>query len=176
MKTALVLVLASTAALAQQVKLPPFTRAALPNGGTLLLMPRKDAPLVTLRAAFRGGAEAADPAKAGLAPLAAELLRRGTASRSSERFSEELDALGASFNAYANRQSLVVEMEFLTRATGPAMALFTDAILNPTFPEDELKKALAQRIDRAKAAKDNPGAAINGFHESFFFGPDHDYR
>ncbi|MDX2153203.1 MAG: pitrilysin family protein [Bryobacteraceae bacterium] len=176
MKTILAfLLVAAATAPAQQVKLPPFTRLTLPNGATLLLMPRQDAPLVTLRAAFKGGAEASDPAKAGLAPLVAELLRRGTATRSGEKFSEEVDALGAAFNTYASRQSLVIESEFLARSTAPALALFADAILHPTFPEDELKKALAQRIDRAKAAKDNPGAAINGFHEAFFYGPTHDY-
>jgi predicted Zn-dependent peptidase len=38
-----------------------------------------------------------------------------------------------------------------------------DVVLRPAFPEEEVRKALAQRIDGSKAAKDDPPrAALSG--------------
>ncbi len=50
-----------------------------------------------------------------------------------------------------------------------------DAVLHPTFPEAETRKALAREADSVKAVKDNPGQAIDHFLESFFFGAEHPY-
>ena len=51
----------------------------------------------------------------------------------------------------------------------------SDAVLHPTFPDAEVRKALARAADGLKTVKDNPGAAIGNFYESFFFGGAHPY-
>src|ERR1039457_534773 len=55
------------------------------------------------------------------------------------------------------------------------LALVADALLAPAFPEEEVRKTLARRTDGLKTTKDNPGAAINSFYRSFFFGSAHPY-
>ena len=45
-----------------------------------------------------------------------------------------------------------------------------DSLLRPTFPEAEVKKALAERIEGAKALKDEPSAAAAAYFQAFFFG------
>ncbi|MCL4793424.1 MAG: insulinase family protein [Bryobacteraceae bacterium] len=171
----LVFTLAAAAIMSAQVKLPPYSKKALPNGATLILLNKPDVPLVTVRALFRGGAEAESAAQAGINALTVELMRRGAGARPAEEFAEALDALGASLNTGANRQFSFASVEFLTRTQSEALALFGDFLARPTFPEDEFKKALAQRIDASKAAKDNPGAALALFFPSFFYGPGHPY-
>jgi len=167
--------LAIVAPLAAQIKLPPFTRHTQPNGLTVLLAPRKDTPLVSFRALVRGGAEA-DPAElAGLTVVTAELLRRGTTTRTADQFAEQVDFLGATFTTAADESASLVSTEFLRKDTATALDLFADAILHPAFPEDEFKKALSQRIDAAKAAKDNPGRLNSLFFPVFYFGPNHPY-
>ena len=42
-----------------QIKMPPFERVVLDNGATLILMPKRELPLMSVRVAVRGGAEAA---------------------------------------------------------------------------------------------------------------------
>src|ERR1044072_4908853 len=109
-----VLALATAVITAAEVKLPPYTRQTLPNGAVLQLMPRRDVPLTTVRVTVRGGAESDPPAMSGLAAMTAELLRRGTATRSADRFSDELDFMGASWMAQADAQSTVIQTEFLS--------------------------------------------------------------
>lgn len=171
----LVFALAATAIMSAQVKLPPYSKKVLPNGATLILLSKPDVPLVTVRALFRGGAEAEPAAHAGINALTVELMRRGAGARSADEYAEALDALGASLYTSANRQFSFASIEFLNRTQSEALTLFGDFLAQPTFPEEEFKKALAQRIDAAKAAKDNPGAALSLFFPSFFYGPGHPY-
>lgn len=167
--------LAAAALLPAQVKLPPFSKKILPNGATLILLNKPDVPLVTVRALFRGGAEAEPAGQAGINSLTVELMRRGAGARSAEQFAEALDALGASLITGSDRQMSYASMEFLAETQSDALDLFEDFLARPAFPEDEFKKALAQRIDASRAAKDNPGAALANYFPAFFYGPGHPY-
>jgi zinc protease len=173
--TALAAVLALAVPGAAQVKLPPYTRQVLPNGTVVVMMPRADLPLITLRAVLRGGAVSGSPQLAGLSSVTAELLRRGSAGRTADEFSETLDFLGATWQASSDDQSTQVGMEFLSKDLDRALGLFADALVRPTFPEAEVRKVLAQRIDASRAAKDNPASAIGLYFRPFFYGAAHPY-
>ncbi len=169
--------LISCASLFGQLKLPPYTRTVLPNGVVVDLLPRSGVPLVQFRIMVKGGVEAEPANLAGLASVTAQLLRRGTSKRSSDQFSEELDFLGGTFQNFDSPQSSVTTIsgEFLKKDFDRGLDLMTDAILNPAFPEAEVHKTLSQRVDAAKALKDNPQAAISAYFAAYFFGPNHPY-
>src|SRR5215469_3726181 len=82
-----------------QVKLPPYAKETLPNGVVVALMPRTGVPLVHFHVLVRGGSEADPPQLAGLGSVTAQLLRRGTAKRTADRFSQDLDFLGGTFGS-----------------------------------------------------------------------------
>ena len=133
---------------AAQVKLPAYTKHILPNGATLLLMPRAELPLTTVTAVFRGGAEA--DSVAGLASVTAELLERGTATKSTEQIALAFDSLGATLGTRASDSTLTIASEFLSRDTERALPLLAELARQPTFPADEVKKVLAQYLDAAR--------------------------
>ena len=163
------------ASLSAQVKLPPYTREALPNGAVAYYMQKTGLPLVSFRVLVKGGAESDPATLPGLSSLAAELLERGTARRTAAQFAEELDTLGGSFGAGTDRQSTSISAEFLKKDFDAGFALFTDAVLNPAFQEEEVRKLTARRADSLKTSKDNPGSAILNYYRSFFFGAGHPY-
>lgn len=171
----LALALALCASLPAQVKLPPYTREALPNGVVVYQMQRTGLPLVSFRVLIKGGVESEPAALAGLSSVTAALLERGTAQRTAAQFAEEIDGLGGTFNSTADEQSTVIAAEFLKKDFDRGIALVADAILHPAFPEEEVRKTLARRADAIKAMKDNPAAAINSYYRSFFFGSAHPY-
>jgi zinc protease len=171
----LLCVLAICAPLAAQIKLPAYTRDVLPNGTVLYLMPRPGLPLVNFRILVKGGTESDPPTLAGLSSVTAELLRRGAGQHTAAQFSEELDSLGGTFGAAPNDQAISISAEFLRKDLAQGMALVADAVLRPQFPQEEVRKALARRVDGIKSAKDNPAAAINGYFRSYFFGAAHPY-
>jgi zinc protease len=170
--------LIAVAALAAQnpgVRLPESTRVVLENGVTLDLAPQAGVPLVSVTATVKGGAESDPAGRAGLAHITAELLRRGAGARNADRFSEDLDFIGADYSAEVDAQSTGVSMEFLAKDADRALDLLADAVLRPTFPEAEVKKALSEGVEQAKAVKDSPMDAASVYYQAFFFGPGHPY-
>jgi predicted Zn-dependent peptidase len=174
MRTA-VLIAAAALTLSAQVRLPQYSRQVLPNGAVLHVMPRRDVPLTTIRVAFKGGSEADPPDMSGLARVTAEAIRRGTAKRTQEQFARELDSLGAAFSTSADPQSIAITAEFLSKDLAAGLELLMDAIVNPAFPEAEMKKVVAQYVDSAKGLKDDPTAAAHAYYRSFAYGTQHPY-
>ncbi len=169
------LALAFCATAVAQVKLPPYTRETLPNGAVVYLVEKTGLPLVSFHILVKGGQESEPVGFAGLAQITAELLRRGSARYTAGQFAEELDGLGGTFSSTVNEQSTTVTAEFLKKDFDRGLALVSDAVLHPAFPQDEVRKALARASDGLKILKDNPAAAINRYYRSFFFGAGHPY-
>lgn len=177
MKTALgMLLMASSISVSAQVRLPEFTREQLPNGATLILLPRHDVPLVSVRAVFRGGAESEPAGLNGITSVTVEMMRRGAGRRSASQIDLDLDFLGASLSSGSNRQSAWFALEFLSKTAPEAMAIFGDILAQPAFPEEEVRKVLAQTADRVRAAKDNPAAAVGPYFNGLFYPSGHPYR
>ena len=155
--------------------LPSYTRHVLPNGVVIYLAPRHEIPLVHIHAVVRGGAES-DPVKlAGLSSTVVDLLRHGSGKRSAATFSRDLDAMGASFNSWADPQSTGLSLELLSRYAGRGVDLLADAVLSPQFSAAEVDHFLGQSIDDALATKDSPGLAAALYFRALLFGPGHPY-
>ncbi len=170
------LMLAAASALSAQVRLPQVDKRTLPNGATVILLRKPDVPLVSVRAVFRGGAEAEPAGLNGIASITAELMRRGTAARTNEQIALELDSLGATLQLFSNRQMSTVATEFMARTSTQALAIFEDVLLHPSFPEAEVKKVLSQSTDQVRSVKDNPGMAIGRYFNGFYYPAGHPYR
>ena len=170
------LTLAATLAIsAQTVKLPPFSKTTLPNGATLILLERSELPLVSIGITVRGGSEANPPGLAGLASLTADLMSRGTTTRTSEQIAQTLDSLGAGLRGNVNEQTMVFGIESLDKDADRALEILADIVRNPSFPEAEVNKRLAQALDGVRARKDNPQAALSQYFSAFFYGANHPY-
>lgn len=175
MKSSILFLAATLTLSAQTVKLPPFAKSTLPNGATLILLERPELPLVSIGIAVRGGSEANPPGLAGLANLTGDLMSRGTATRSSEQIAQTLDSLGASLRYFESSQTLNFGVECLDKDTDAALDVLADVLRNPSFPEAEVKKRLAQALDGVRARKDNPQAALGQYFSAFFYGAKHPY-
>jgi zinc protease len=157
----------SSAALAQSLHLPPHEKVAFKNGLTILLMEKHGVPIVSFSAIVKTGS-AADPAgQEGLASVTAELLRKGTKNRTAQQFAQDLDFIGGSFNAGAGPDFTTISAECLTKDLAGGLDLFADAVLRPTFPQNEVEKLLAQDIDGVKEAKDQAQAVLGIYYDAY---------
>jgi len=131
----LAIFLCASAALSADVRLPPYTREALPNGAVVYLMPRPGVPLVNFLVIVKGGMESEPADLAGIAKASAQLLRKGTVRRTADQFSNELDTLGGSFQIRDNEQAILVAGEFLKKDFGAGLDLMADAVCMPRSPK-----------------------------------------
>ncbi len=156
------------------LKLPPYKKLKLKNGLTLLLMEQHETPLVSFNFIIKSGATADAAGKEGTASIVAELLRKGTKSRSADQIAAELDFIGGQFAASATLDYTNGHAEFLKKDLNKGLDLLADALLNPTFPEDEVTKLLKLRLDAVKAAKDRAQGVLGSYYRAYLFG-DHPY-
>lgn len=161
---------AQTAAPGSALKLPAYKKIALKNGLTVLLMEQHEVPIVSFSFMVKTGAIADPEGKDGLASLTAGLLRKGTKTRTADQVAADLDFIGGEFDADAAADYTSGSAEFLKKDLNTGLNLLADVLLNPTFPEAEVTKMLAQRIDGIKADKDEARGVIGSYYRAYLYG------
>lgn len=152
------------------VHVPAHERFVLDNGIVLVIVPRRDVPLVAFNAVLRGGALGDQPAKPGVASVLAGLLEKGAGKRGAFAFADAVEGVGGSFSAGASAESISVRGQFLARDQQLMLELLADALLRPRFENEELEALRARHIEMIKAAKDaDPSELISLYGRSFMF-------
>jgi predicted Zn-dependent peptidase len=155
---------APTASTVTGMKLPAHQRFVLPNGLTILLVPKKEVPTIAFSGFVRGGA-LADPAdKNGVASLVAGLLDRGAGKRNAYEFADAVEGVGGSFNAAAGAEAINVGGQFLARDRALMIELLADALMRPRFDAQEFSNYRDREIEFIKSAKDSDPSQIIGIY------------
>ncbi|HWR58777.1 MAG TPA: pitrilysin family protein [Thermodesulfovibrionales bacterium] len=115
-------------------------RSVLPNGLTVLHVERHNLPIVMVTLLVKAGPPDETPARAGLANLTADLLNEGTKKRKAVDISEDIDFIGASLGASADSDYTTVSLSVLKKDVEKGFEIFSDIILNPLFPDEEIKR------------------------------------
>jgi zinc protease len=140
----------------QAIKLPPVTRTTLPNGIRVVLMEYHRAPTIAVNAYFPGGTSMDSKEKAGTASLTADLLRKGTETRTAQQIAESIDFLGGSLAAGAGDDRLAVYLNVQSKDTDAGLDLFADIIRRPTFPVEELQRERKLSLDALESIAEDP--------------------
>ncbi|QRN96202.1 insulinase family protein [Archangium violaceum] len=153
------------------VKLPKATVLELKNGAKLLLVEKREVPLVSFSAKVRGGALGDPEGKEGLAALTAELLQKGAGARDARQFAEAVDSVGGFIAVAPGREALDVYGQFMSRDTTLMVELLSDLLMRPRFDPAELEKTRERMVSELAAAKDGDLRGIIGtYFHAFHFG------
>ena len=115
-------------------------RKVLPNGLVVLHTEKHALPIVMMTLLIKVGEINESANKAGLAYLTAELLTEGTKQRNALGVSEEIEFIGASLDASAERDYTTISLSVLKKDINKGFDLFSDILLNPTFPQEEIER------------------------------------
>lgn len=157
------------------VRVPGHERLSLGNGAALILVPRRDVPLVAFNAVLRGGGLADPASRPGVASLVAGLLEKGSGERNAYAFADVVEGAGGNFGAVADPEAITVRGQFLARDQQLMMELLADALLRPALDGEELEDLAARHIELIKAAKDSDPAELIGTYGRAFLFADHPY-
>ncbi|MBN8816612.1 MAG: insulinase family protein [Sphingomonas sp.] len=136
--------------------LPAPVTMKLANGMSLIVVEKHDLPLITASIVANGGG-AADPAgRAGLNNLTADLMTKGTKTRSATQIATEVEKLGGSISSGVGWDSAEVSLEVKSDQIAPALAVLADVTRNPVFAADELERSRAQTIDGVQVQLKDP--------------------
>jgi zinc protease len=154
----------------EEIKLPPMESKTLSNGLEVLVIEHHELPVVAFRLVFMTGAAYDPKGQAGLANLTADLLRKGTKSRSATEISEAIDFVGGSLSTGADRDATFVTCKVLKKYFDTGLELLADVVLNPTFAEEEIDRLKSQTVSSLIQQKDDPNVVVRWEFDRQLFG------
>ncbi|MFA7158449.1 MAG: pitrilysin family protein [Kiritimatiellia bacterium] len=147
----------------------------LPNGLVLLCREDRRLPFVEFCLASRGGLLLENDSNNGITSLMAELLTRGTATRTQKQLAEEVETRSGALHSFSGMNSFGLKARCFAQDANFFVELLADCRLNPAFPEDEIAKARVIQIARIGQQRESPFyLGQEALRKAMF--PDHPYR
>ena len=136
--------------------MPKVDRTVLPSGLVLLVAEDHSLPAVSIQLLVDAGARLDPAGEEGLAHLAARGLMLGTASRTAPALHEALDFMGASLDSSGGRDYATLQLRILKKDLDQGWDLFTDVLLRPVFPEEEVRREAERVLGAIQSAEGQP--------------------
>jgi zinc protease len=152
------------------VKIPKIVESELPNHIKVIVVERRNVPLVSVSYVLEGGADFEEERHAGIANMTASLLTKGTKTRTAESIAEQMEFLGSSIGGGASWMQTSIGFDATTDNVGKGMSLLADVVLNPTFPQSEIDLYKSQAIDDLTSSLKQPGILSRYVAARYTFG------
>ncbi len=155
---------------APEVQIGDYQQFTLPNGLKVIVVENHKVPAV----AYSLTLDVTLPAQgdqAGYIDIAGQLLRSGTTNRSKAEIDEAIDFIGGTLST----QSKGIYARSLSKHSDQLLEIMSDVLLNPTFPEEELKKQVIQYKTAIQANKEEPSAIAENVAGKLIYGKEDPY-
>ena len=148
---------------------PAYQEVRLPSGATLLLVEHHEQPTVSVSLSFRAGSRYDPAGKEGLAELVAEVLSKGTPTRTAEQIAATIEGAGGSLGASAGMDFLTISSSVLTDHLDLAFELLSDVTRRAAFPAVEVELARTRYLSQLQVDLSTPeGVAERHFARELY--------
>jgi zinc protease len=158
-----------------ELKLPKLQRTTLSNGLKVILAERHEVPLVNFTLAADAGFASDALTAPGTANLAMQVLTDGTRTHNALEISDQLEVLGARLRAYSNLDLSFISLSALTSKLDPSLDLFADVVLNPSYPESEVKREQKLVLAGIEREQNTPATLALRVLPALLYGAGHPY-
>jgi zinc protease len=148
----------------------------LPSGVRVLYRERPASHVMSIQAAVLGGLrlEVADPVKTpdldlGTSNLLSSIWAKGTTKRSAKEVTTLIEGSAANLDGFSGRNTIGLASTGLSRDWNKLSGLFSEVLLTPSFPKDELDLSRKVVEDSIRSIEDHSSALCSKlFHETLF--------
>ena len=154
---------------AKAITVPTVKEKNLPNGLTVVVVERKNLPLVSVQMSLGSGVTMDDIETAGLANMTVSLLTKGTKTRSATQIAEQIEFLGGSLSNDVRLDNSNVTLNITSDKLDAAMAIMAETILNPAFSPKEIEIFRSQALDELNSNLQDPGFLASYVSSVFSF-------
>jgi zinc protease len=124
-------------------------------------------PVVYFEVMIKAGSAYDPPGKEGLAYFTAQLLDRGTESFSRDEIDELLDFISARLSIEVNKEVMVISGTTLKENLDKFYQVFSEVILKPTFPEDQIEKTRLDQLDAIENTRQRDRRLVQESFDNF---------
>jgi zinc protease len=158
----------------RQVRAPVPVREVLENGLTVLVVPKRDLPLVHVDIVILGGASRDPAGLPGLAAFVADMLKEGTKTRDAKTIADEVESLGASLDVGAEADLVGLSFTALAESFTPVLSVAADVLRHSVFSPTEIERVRKRRLAALAEEEDDPPTAASNLLLRVVMG-DHPY-
>lgn len=146
-------------------------RVELKNGITILVRENFSSPSVVVSGYIMGGSLEEPVEKAGLSEFMVSALMRGTKTRSFQEIYESIESIGATLSIGSGKHSSAYFGKSLAEDLDLILQLLSDVLRNPSFPEDQFDRLMAEKLTSLAIRDQNTGARAHlAFNELAYDG------
>ncbi len=147
-----------------------YTTLTLPNG-IRLIHASVDSPVAHCGVVINTGSRDENPAEQGMAHFIEHTIFKGTVKRKAYHIISRLEDVGGEMNAYTSKEETAIHASFLCEYYERTIELFSDILIDSTFPDKELKKEQEVIVDEINSYNDTPSELIfDEFEELIYEG------
>lgn len=155
-------------------KLPAMEKFSLPNGLQVTLVPFGSIPKVTMDVTVRAGNLNESESQVWLADFTGELMKEGTASRTSAQVAEQAASMGGTVNVNVGPDVTHIQTDVLSEFGPQAVELLADVTQHPLLPESEVARLKQDFLRQLSVQKSQPNKlAQERFYQALY--PGHPY-
>ena len=155
--------------------LPAVERRTLSNGLKVVLSHRTAIPMVQMSLLLDAGFAADRAGAPGISSMTMRMLDQGTTTRSALQIGDALASLGASLRAGAGLDVATVSLSVLKDKLDPALGIYADVILHPSFPASDFARVKQATLARIQQEKVQPTSLALRVMPALLYGPGHAY-
>jgi zinc protease len=154
----------------RSVNVPRPVERTLANGLRVIVIENHATPLVGAQLMVRNGGEVDPPQLSGVADMTAELLTKGTKTRTAPQIAQEIEALGGVLSSGAGWDASRASVNVIASKTEQAVAILADVVRNPVFKEEEIERLRQQYLDNLSVGMNSPGQLASWVGSRVVFG------
>jgi zinc protease len=132
----------------------------LPNGMQVVLEENHAAKVISFNALVKVGSADETDKEAGICHVIEHMLFKGTTKRPTGTIAMDVEAAGGDINAYTSFDQTVYYINMATRFADDGLEILADAIKDPLFDTEELKKEAEVICEEIRREKDNPSHMV----------------
>ncbi|MDP2696189.1 MAG: pitrilysin family protein [bacterium] len=148
-----------------------FKRIVLKNGLRIILAPQPSSLATTVLVLVEAGSKYETKNINGLSHFLEHMCFKGTTKRPQAiDIASELDALGASYNAFTSQEWTGYYAKVETNNADKALDIISDLYLNPTFAAAEIEKEKGVIIEELNMYEDTPQRKVHDLFSTVLYG------
>lgn len=148
-----------------------FNKTILKNGLTVITVPMKDNPAVTVLVMVSTGSKYENKQTNGLSHFLEHMVFKGTSKRpKSIDISKELESIGAQYNAFTSQEYTGYYAKVNSVHIDTALDVVSDIYLNPILDSNEIEKEKGVIVEEIRMYKDMPHRHVHDLFMSLVYG------
>ena len=154
---------------------PAIEHFELSNGLPVIILKKHNVPVVQINLIVYTGSIIDPIGKEGLASITASMMDEGAGEYDALELADAVDFLGAHISVNAGLHTTVVSLNSTLSKLYDALDLYSDIVLRPTFPEEELERKRKERLNSLLQRHDEARQIAAILFKRTLFGAEHPY-